>query len=85
MASFEQLVTAVVSTLRELTPREDVELGVIHGFCLDAAQQKAPNLISFLSSVEGLQALSAQLSRLPDFLEPVGVDGATWHFVQNVS
>lgn len=82
MANFEQLVTSVVATLREVTPRDSVELGVIHGFCLDAAEEKAPNLITFLSRVEGLQALSAQLSRLPDFLQPVGVEGATWLFVQ---
>jgi hypothetical protein len=83
MAGFEQLFTSVVADLRKITPREHVELGVIHGFCLDAAHSKAPNLIAFLSSIEGLDALAALLSRLPHFVQPVGIQGATWQFVES--
>ncbi|MBW9089718.1 hypothetical protein JNB91_18010 [Rhizobium wenxiniae] len=81
MERFEELVKAVIVSMREITPRETVELGVIHGFCIDAAETEAPDLITFLSSVAGLEAVTAQLGRLPEYLTAVAVDGATWQFV----
>lgn len=78
--TFQELVDGVVCELRDLSPRSTVELGVIHGFCVDAAKDNAPTLVSFLSSVDGLQALSAELSKMPEILTAVGVDGATWRF-----
>lgn len=80
MASFDELVKSVVESLRAATPRDTVELGVIHGFCIDAAHKNA-SMVTFLSSVGGLEALSAQLSRLPDQIEAVDIDGSMWQFV----
>jgi hypothetical protein len=79
--TFQELVDGVVCGLRDLSPRSTVELGIIHGFCVDAAKDNAPTLVSFLSSVDGLQALSAALARMPETVTAVGVDGATWRFV----
>lgn len=84
MERFEELVKAVVVNMREITPRDTVELGVIHGFCIDAAASDAPDLITFMSSVAGLEAITAQLARLPEYLTAVAVDGATWQFVPTV-
>jgi len=84
MERFEELVKAVVVNMLEITPRQTVELGVIHGFCIDAAETEAPDLIAFLSSVAGLEAITAQLSRLPQYLTATAVDGATWQFVPMV-
>lgn len=81
IATFQVLVHDVVAGLRDLSPRSTVELGVIHGFCVDAARERAPTLVAFLSSVDGLEALSAELSRMPEILSTVGVDGAEWQFV----
>jgi hypothetical protein len=81
--TFGGLVLEVVVALREVSPRSTVELGVIHGFCVDAAHANAPALVNFLSSVEGLQALSAELSRMSEKITAVGIDGAEWRFVGN--
>jgi hypothetical protein len=80
--NLQDLIGDVIVSLRDLSPRPTVELGVIHGFCVDAARQYAPTLVTFLSSVDGLHALSAELSKMPDTVIAVGVDGAEWRFVE---
>jgi hypothetical protein len=80
MASFDALVKSVVESLSAATPRDTVELGVIHGFCIDAAHPNV-SMVDFLSSVGGLEALSAQLSRLPEHIEAVDIDGSLRKFV----
>ncbi len=81
MSSFEVVVETVVAALRDITPRETVELGVLHGFCVDAAREAYPHLVMFLSSVEGLNAFTAHLYRLTAVIEAVDVTGSTWRFL----
>jgi hypothetical protein len=63
-----EFVSSVVEDLRRMTPRETIEFGVLHGFCLDEAQRRKHMLIEFLTSAGGLAALSAALSQMPDQL-----------------
>lgn len=79
---FDELVKNVVISLREITPREEVELGVVHGFCVDYAQQNAPHLLGFLSHVDGLDALAAELSRMVEILQPAAVSASRWRFLE---
>jgi hypothetical protein len=76
------LVTKVITAARDFTPRETVELGVIHGLCLDAARKSAPHMIEFLSSVRGLVAITVTLSQLPHIVTTNDPKGATWTFVR---
>jgi len=80
--SFIEFVEQVVSELRALTPRSTVELGILHGFCLDAAQARQPQLVDFLTSPAGLAALSATLGQMPDKVLQADIEGATWEFVR---
>lgn len=82
MTNFEEMVETVIKALRDATPREVVELGVLHGFCVDVAREAHPNLLLFLSSPQGLEALAAHLSRMPDVVEPANVEGTRWRFVE---
>lgn len=82
MTVLEQFIEHIIVGLREISPRDTVELGVLHGFAVDAAQNQAPKLAIFLSSIEGLQAFCAELHRLPDVIEPVDIDGSEWRFVR---
>lgn len=83
MTSFEELVQGAVRGLRDLTLRETVELGVLHGFCVDVARENQPDLFLVLSSIDGLAAFSAHLSRMPDVIEPIDCDGSRWRFVED--
>jgi hypothetical protein len=82
-ASFTDFVQQVVNDARAITPRPTVELGILHSFCLDAAQARRPQLVDFLTSPGGLAALSAALAQLPDLVRQADVDGARWEFVRN--
>ncbi|WJH38372.1 hypothetical protein N7E02_06925 (plasmid) [Aliirhizobium terrae] len=77
-----ELVTKVIVAARNFTPRETVELGVVHGLCMDAATKNAPHLIEFLSSVRGLVAITATLLQLPHVVTPNDAGGWTWTFVR---
>lgn len=81
--SFIRFVQEVVSDVRDVTPRPAAELGVIHGFCLDAAHARRPELVDFLMSPGGLAALSGALAQMPDKVLQANVEGATWKFVRN--
>lgn len=81
--NFAEFVLAVVTSARDFTPRETVELGIIHGLCVDAATDHAPHLIEFLGTVQGLDALSGALSQMPDILMPADVAGSSWVFVRS--
>jgi hypothetical protein len=80
--NFTEFVLAVVTSARDFTPRETVELGIIHGLCVDAAADHAPYLIEFLGTVQGLDALSGALSQMPDVLMPADIAGSSWFFVR---
>lgn len=79
---FIALVTKVTSAAREFTPRQTVELGVLHGLCLDAARNHDPDLVDFIASVRGLAALSVTLSQLPHLVVANDLKGAEWTFVR---
>lgn len=80
--SFIEFVEEVVAEVRDITPRSSVELGILHGFCLDAAQQRRPKLVDFLTSPAGLSALSAALGQMSDKVLQADVDGSTREFVR---
>jgi hypothetical protein len=80
--AFNALVLRVTLAMRDFTPRQHVELGVIHGMCVEAARKHEPHLIDFLSSVTGLAALSAALSQLPHIVVTSDANGALWAFVR---
>jgi hypothetical protein len=80
--TFTDFVKKVVSDARDITPRPTVELGILHGFCLDAAQVRQPQFVDFLTSPGGLAALSAALAQMPDKVVQADIDGATWEFVR---
>lgn len=82
MTVLEQFIKHLIISLREISPRDTVELGVLHGFAVDAAQDQAPKLAIFLSSVDGLQAFCAELHRLPNVIQPLNIDGSEWRFVR---
>ncbi|AYD05108.1 hypothetical protein [Neorhizobium sp. NCHU2750] len=82
MTLLEQFIEHLILGLREISPRDTVELGVLHGFAVDAAQMEAPKLATFLSSVDGLQAFCAELHRLPEMIQPVDIDGSEWRFIR---
>ena len=81
MTNFEHLVESVIKSLGDATPRKTVELGVLHGFCVDVAREAHPNLFLFLSSPQGLEAFAAHLARMSDVIEPVDVNGGKWRFL----
>jgi len=81
--NFTEFVIAVVTSARDFTPRETVELGIIHGLCVDAAADHAPHLVEFLGTVQGLDALSGVLSQIHDVLVPADVAGSSWIFVRS--
>ncbi len=83
--SFIDFVEEVVDSLREITPRSSVELGVLHGFCLDAAQERRKKFVDFLTSPGGLTALSAALGQMPDKVLQTDIEGKTWKFVRERS
>ncbi len=76
------LVTKIITTARDSTSRETVELGVIHGLCVDAARKSAPHMIEFLSSVRGLVAITVTLSQLPHIVTVNDPKDSTWTFVR---
>ncbi len=76
------LVTKVTTAARDFTPRQTIELAVIHGFCLDTARRNAPHLIEFLSSVPGLVAITTTLTQLPHIVTTEDPRGAVWSFVR---
>lgn len=81
--SFDQLVGTVLAEARALTPRDTIELGVIHGFCRDFAEKQAPGYIDLLSRVESLQALVPALERHPALVLPATPEKALWNFVRD--
>ncbi|TWF47534.1 hypothetical protein [Neorhizobium alkalisoli] len=85
MTSPEQFIERVITGLRDISPRDTVELGVLHGFAVDAAQSDTPKLAAFLSSLDGLEAFCAEQHRLPEIIQPVSVDGSEWRFVRAFS
>jgi hypothetical protein len=80
--AFHTLVLRVTTAMRDFTPRQSVELGVIHGMCVEAARQHEPQLVDFLNSVNGLTALSAALSQLPHVVVTADVNSGQWTFVR---
>jgi hypothetical protein len=82
LLSFDELVGSVLSEARNFTPRTEIEFGVIHGFCRDFAEDRAPGYIDLLSRVEGLQALVPALERRPDLVRPATPEKALWYFVR---
>lgn len=79
---FRRIGEAIVAAVRDATPRQTVGLGVLHGFCLDAAQTDGSRFVDFLSHVDGLTALSAQLSRMRELIQPIDIGEAQWRFVK---
>lgn len=82
MTSLEQFIERLIIGLRDISPRDTVELGVLHGFAVDAAQSNTPKLAAFLSSMGGLEAFCAELHRLPEIIQPVSIGGSEWRFVR---
>lgn len=80
--SFDELVGNVLMSVRDATPRQSIEFGVIHGFCRDFAEMRAPGYIDLLSRVEGLQALLPALERRPDLVVPATPERDLWYFVR---
>ena len=80
--TFIDFVSSVIDDIRDLTPRDTIELGVIHGFCVDAAQARRPHFIEFLSDAGSLAALSAALAQLPHKVTSVDVTGAAWRLAE---
>lgn len=76
------LVTQVVSAARDFTPRDTVELGFLHGLCLDAARTHHPDLLDFIASPRGLAAVTVILTQLPDVVTAKEPTSGTWAFVR---
>lgn len=82
LLTFEELAAKVMVMARGQTPRRAIELGVIHGFCLDVAEDLAPELIRVLATVDGLHQLVGVLETMPDVVKPSSADKASWEFVR---
>jgi hypothetical protein len=80
-----ELVTSVISAARDFTPRDTVELGFIHGLCLDAAHTHQPDLLEFLASPRGLAAVSLVMSQRPEIVKSDDPQGAVWTFVRKLN
>jgi len=76
------LITQVITAARDFTPRETVELGFVHGLCLDAANAHQPDLVEFLASTRGLAAVALVLSQRPEIVTSDDPKGAVWTFVR---
>jgi hypothetical protein len=82
LLTFNELVASVLATARDSTNRDTIELGVIHGFGVDVAEDLAPDLMDLLSSVGGLSILVSTLERLPNLVSPALADKSLWNFVR---
>lgn len=54
----EELVDRVLLAVRDMTPRDTIELGVLHGFCLDTAKDLYPERVRFSRVQEDWRTLS---------------------------
>jgi len=79
------LITQVITAARDFTPRETVELGFVHGLCLDAANAHHPDLIDFLASTRGLAAVALVLSQRPEIVTSSDAKGPVWTFVRKLN
>jgi len=77
-----EFVAPVVLMARDFLPRDSLELGVLHGFCLDAAKDHAPHMLRFLASVDSLETLASALGQLPRIIVAADCKGASWQFVR---
>lgn len=77
-----ELITQVITAARDFTPRETVELGFVHGLCLDAAHAHHPDLVEFLASTRGLAAMAIVLSQRPEIVTSDDPKRAVWTFVR---
>lgn len=80
-----ELITRVITAARDFTPRDTVELGFVHGLCLDAAHTHHPELVEFLASPRGLAAVSLVLSQRPEIVKSDDPKGAVWTFVRKLN
>ncbi|WP_312407315.1 hypothetical protein [Rhizobium sp.] len=76
------LITLVITAARDFTPRETIELGFVHGLCLDAANAHHPDLVEFLATARGLSAVAIVLSQSPEIVTSDDPIGAVWTFVR---
>lgn len=77
-----ELITRVITAARDFTPRETVELGFVHGLCLDAAHTHNPELVDFIASARGLAAIALVLSQCSEIVTSDDPKGAVWTFVR---
>lgn len=76
------LVTQVITAARDFTPRETVELGFVHGLCLDAANAHHPDLVEILATARGLAAVAVVLSQRPEIVTSDDPIGSVWTLVR---
>lgn len=76
------LITRVITAARDFTPRATVELGFVHGLCLDAANAHHPDLVEFLATPSGLAAIVLVLSQRPEIVTTDDPRKAIWTFVR---
>ena len=76
------LITQVITAARDFTPRDTVELGFVHGLCLDAANAHHPDLVEFLASTRGLAAVALVLAQRSEIVTSDDPTGAVWAFVR---
>jgi len=74
------LVTQVITAARGFTPRETVELGFVHGLCLDAANAHHPDLVEILATARGLAAVGGVFFPRPGVGTSDEPLGCVWSF-----
>lgn len=83
LLTFDELVGRVILMARDATPRDTVELGAVHGLCLDLAADLAPELVDDLNSVDSLQRLIEVLDSKPNIVLPQLPDKSRWRFIRD--
>lgn len=82
LLTFDELTAQVILMARDHTLRPSIELGVIQGFCLDVAADLSPDLVPYLSNVNGLDQLVSTLESMPELIRPAAPDRGLWNFVR---
>lgn len=77
-----KLVTEVSHKARDTSTHEEISLQDMHDLCVTAAAKTDPDLLDALSSVRGMVAITAVLSKLPHIVTPRDARRLNWRFIR---